>query len=178
MGERAEIRTPPATVTPVQILLERAEIVQVVDSVADAIDAHEWSYLRSLFMDEVEVDHASLNGGETSIVKANVLVGEWRKTLTGFDATQHVVTNHAVRISKDAATCSAYVNATHYLPNYMGSDSWTSGSRTDYGLVRTRQGWKVRSTRLDMLWAEGNRQLFGLAQRRFEEGLTGETDVW
>ena len=57
MGERAEIRTPPATVTPVQILLERAEIVQVVDSVADAIDAHEWSYLRSLFMDEVEVDH-------------------------------------------------------------------------------------------------------------------------
>lgn len=43
--------------------------------------------------------------------------------MIGFDATQHVVTNHAVGFAADEATCSAYVYAKHYFPKYMGSDS-------------------------------------------------------
>lgn len=160
-------------IDPVRRLLDTAEIREVVDRIAIAIDAREWASLRSLFADEVEVDHASVNGDEPASWRADALVDDWRKALAGFDATQHAVTNHVVALAGDDATCSAYVHAKHYLPNYLGSDSWTLGGRHDYRLVRTRQGWKVRATRLTVLWAEGNRQLLGLARRRFEEGLAG-----
>lgn len=172
MDEQRATGTSPAGIAPVQRLLDRAEVVRVVDSVANALDAREWSYLRSLLLDEVEVSYAWPAGGELSRIEADVLVSEWRRTLTGFDATQHVVSNHAVRVAADTASCSAYVNATYYLPNYLGSDSWVCGSRADYILLRTRQGWRVLSLRREVLWARGNRQLLGLAQKRFEEGLT------
>lgn len=113
--------------------------------------------MRSLLVDRVEVD---------------TLLEGWQGALIGFDSPQHVVSNHAVSYTVNEATCSAYVQAKHYLPNYLGSDSWTSGGRYYYGFLRTRQGWKVRAARLTVLWAEGNRQPFGLVRKRFEEGLT------
>lgn len=171
-GEPNEGSAAPTAISPVQRLLDRSEIVEVINRIANAVDAREWTSVRSSFVDEVEVDHGSLDGGELSSVEADALVEDWRAALIGFDATQHVVTNHSVCVAGAEATCSAYIHAKHYLPNYLGSDSWTFGGRYDYSLVRTRQGWKVHATQLTVLWAEGNRQLFGLARRRFEEGLT------
>ncbi len=156
---------------PLQTLLDRTEIVEVSTASttpstrAIGRPSARFSWRRS----RRTASHRTATG--RLCVGADALVEEWRTTLGGFDATQHAVTNHAVSIAGDEAACSAHVQAKHYLPNYMGSDSWTSGCRQDYGLVRTRRGWRVRSTRLDVLWAEGNRQLFGLARRRLEEGL-------
>ena len=160
------------------LLLDRAEIVEVVTRVATLADARDWGALRSLFADEVELDHTSLEGGEPEAVRADDLVEAWRKTFSGFDATQHVLGNHLVRVCGDEATCTAYVRtctayvrASHYLVNYQGGDAWTFGGHYDYGLERMSRGWKVAKSKLTVLWAEGNRFLPHLAKRRCEEGL-------
>lgn len=154
-------------------LMDRAEIVDTVDLIATSFDAREWATVRSLLADEVEVEHPSLTGGETETLGADALVEGWRAALSGYDATQHAVTNHRLSVYGNGAACSAHVVAEHYLLNYQGSDSWTLRGRYDYGLSRTECGWKVDSARLAVLWAEGNQLLPRLARRRFEEGLAG-----
>ncbi len=153
------------------LLLDRTEIVDVVTRVATLADARDWSALRSLFADEVELDHTSLDGGEPETLRSDDLVEVWRKTFSGFDATQHVLGNHLARVSGDEATCTAYVRASHYLVNYQGGDVWTLGGRYDYGLARTSRSWKIAKSKLTFLWAEGNQFLPHLAKRRCEEGL-------
>ena len=51
--------------------------------------------------------------------------------LTGFEATQHVSSNHLVSVDGDAATCICYTHATHYLPHQGGHPWLTIGARYD-----------------------------------------------
>ncbi len=64
------------------------------------------------------------------------------------------------------ATCIASVQAQHYLPNKTGEATWTLGGRYTYLLVRTAQGWKIRSSTLTVLWAQGNQHMMTLASQR------------
>lgn len=158
---------------PLRALFDRAEVQETVNRVALLSDARDWGALRSLFADEVGVDHAPLDGGEQEEMEADDLVEAWRAALSGYDATQHVISNHVVTVHERCgrAACSAYVQAHHYLLNYEGSDRWTLGGRQDYDLIRISRGWKIRTFHLIVLWATGNRHLPELARRRFEEGL-------
>jgi ketosteroid isomerase-like protein len=155
------------------LLLDRAEVADTVARYATAADARDWAALRSVFAEEVEVNHPFVTGGETVRVGAEDLVEEWRAALSGYDATQHALSTMLVTVAGDGAACAAQLVAKHYLVNYQGSDSWTLGGRCDHGLVRTEGGWRVASLGLTVLWAEGNRLLPEMARRRFEEGLGG-----
>ena len=158
-------------------LLDRSEITDAVNGAATLADARDWEALRHVFADDVAVDYASLVGGEPATVRVEHLISNWRAALSGYDATQHVVTNHLARVDGDGATCSAYVVARHYLLNYKGGDLWTLGGRYDYRLLRDTEGsWKVSGAKLTVLWAEGNQLLPELARRRFDEGLGGRGD--
>lgn len=154
-------------------LLDRSEIADAVNSIATLADARNWEALRSVFADEIEVDYTSLVGDEPATLRAEGLIEGWRAALSGYDATQHAVTNHLARVDGDVATCSTYVVAQHYLLNYKGGDLWALGGRYDYRLLHAPEGWKVSAIKLTVLWAEGNQLLPELARRRFEEGLDG-----
>lgn len=155
-------------------LLDRAGVIEAATRVAVLADARDWRALRSVFADEVDVDYTSLVGGEPQIVRAEDLISGWRAALSGYDATQHVVTNHLASVDGDGAACSSCVVARHYLLNYKGGDLWTLGGRHDYRLLRDPTGsWKVSATKLTVLWAEGNQLLPEIARRRFDEGLDG-----
>ena len=155
-------------------LLDRAGVIDAATRVAVLADARDWHALRAVFAEEVDVDYTSLVGGEPQTVRGDDLIEGWRAALSGYDATQHAVTNHLARVDGDRAACSAYVVARHYLLNYKGGDLWTLGGRYDYRLLRDPGGsWKVSATKLTVLWAEGNQLLPELARRRFDEGLDG-----
>jgi hypothetical protein len=79
-------------------------------------------------------------------------------------ATQHMITNHVITLEGDHATCVAYVQARHHLPNEKGnSDQVTYGYYTNR-LVRTVEGWKIRGRKLTVRWNEGNMHIFELAR--------------
>lgn len=84
-------------------------------------------------------------------------------------ATQHMITNHVITLEGDHATCVAYVQARHHLPNEKGdSDLVTYGYYTNR-LVRTVDGWKIRGRKLTVRWNEGNMHIFELARRQLDE---------
>ena len=152
-----------------QLLLDRAEISDVQLRYATGLDSRDWPLFRSCFTDEIETDFTSVFGGEPRKVSADRWTEAARRSLSGLAATQHMITNHVITLNGDEATCVAYVQARHHLPNDTGgSDQVMYGYYTNR-FVRTGQGWKIRSCKLTVTWMEGNMHIFKLARDRLDE---------
>ena len=152
-------------------LIDEHDIRKLVIAFSNAMDARDVAMFRSAFADEVDLDIPPRAADVIVLqgkVNADTYAEQVIKLLSGFVATQHVSTNHAIEVDGDRATCVCYTHATHYLPNENGEDWLTAGSR--YSLEAERipeKGWrfvKFRSTRMFSdgtlgLWDELNRRL-------------------
>jgi hypothetical protein len=136
-------------------LRDRMVITDVVNSVGTFADLRQWSQLQQLFADEVRVDYTSLFGGEVQNISSQQLMSQWQSVLPGFDATQHLISNHQITIDGDKATVIAYVRATHKLGDRM----WVVGGYYVDKLVKTDDGWKVTAIQYNALYEEGDRSL-------------------
>ena len=112
----------------VQLLLDRAEISDVQLRYATGVDMRDWKLFRSCFADEIEVDFTSVFGGSGP---RKVSGDQWaeaaRRTVSGFQTTQHMITNHVITVDGDKALCVAYLQAQHCLPNEQGDSMQTIG---------------------------------------------------
>jgi hypothetical protein len=80
-----------------------------------------------------------------------------------------MITNHVITVTGDEATCVAYVQARHFLPNESGDSMQTMYGYYTNRFVRTPAGWKIRACKLTLWWQTGNRHIFTLASARFKE---------
>jgi 3-phenylpropionate/cinnamic acid dioxygenase small subunit len=152
-----------------QCLLDRAAISDVQLRYATGVDTRDWPLYRSCFTDEIETDFTSPMGGEPRRLKADRWVETMRRTISGLAATQHMITNHVITIEGDEATCVAYVQARHHLPNESGASDQTMFGYYTNRFVRTADGWKIRACKLTVTWNTGNWHVFELARRRFDQ---------
>jgi hypothetical protein len=135
---------------------DRDEIVQVLYLYARAIDAKELALLDSVFVPDAEIDYAVAGG---TCLPLREMVGWLRDALSMFRMTQHVIANPIIELDGDHARSTAYLTATH---EQVG----LSGNRTvfvDHGIykdawVRTSQGWRIRSRRLERFLLHGDFQ--------------------
>ncbi len=155
--------------TKLQYLLDRAAISDVQLRYATGVDTRDWALYRSCFTDEVEIDFTSAFGGDPRRVKADRWVEAVRRTISGLKATQHMITNHVITIDGDEATCVAYVQARHHLPNDAGGSDQTMFGYYTNRFVRKPDGWKIRACKLTVTWNAGNRHILELARRRLDE---------
>ena len=125
-----------------QLLLDRAEISDVQLRYATGLDSRDWALFRSCFADEIETDFTSVFGGTPRKTTADKWTEAARRTIVGLTATQHMITNHVINVEGDTATCVAYVQARHYLPNDTGDSIQTMFGYYTNGFIRTRAGWK------------------------------------
>jgi SnoaL-like domain len=152
-----------------QSLLDRGAISDVQLRYATGVDMRDWALYRSCFTDEIDTDFSSAVGTPRQHMKADDWVEFARRTIDGMKATQHMITNHVITVEGDEATCVAYVQARHHLPNETGgSDQVMYGYYTNR-FVRTLDGWKIRTCKLTVTWNEGNMHIFELARRRLDE---------
>jgi hypothetical protein len=156
-----------------QLLLDRAEISDVQLRYATGLDTRNWELFRTCFTDEFDADFTSVFGGTPRRVTAERWAQSARKTLSGLAATHHMITNHVITVNGDEATCVAYVQAQHYLPNDQGDSMQTMGGYYTNRFVRTPQGWKIGSCKLTLTWNIGNWHIFTLARERMKK-LEGE----
>ena len=136
-------------------LKDRLAITDVVNSMGTLADLGDYDQLQQLFTDEVTVDYTSLFPGEVQNISSEQLMTQWQSTLPGFDATQHLITNHQITIDGDEANAVAYVRATHKL----GDEMWVVGGYYVDELVRTDEGWKLKAIQYNALYESGNRSL-------------------
>ena len=147
-----------------QQLIDRNEIVDTVNQIAVNADRRNWQGLIASLADEVLLDYAAMLGGEPSKLTPQEIAKAWRGLLTGFEMTQHTVTNHKVTIKGNEAEVFSYVTAVHYFPNESGKDTWTVVGYYNHHLVKTSLGWKVDQIRFTPTLIEGNADLPRLAK--------------
>ena len=134
---------------------DRLAITDVVNSMGTLADLGQYDRLQQLFTDEVIVDYTSLFPGEIQNISSEQLMTQWQSTLPGFDATQHMITNHQITVDGDEATAVAYVRATHKLGDAM----WVVRGYYVDELVRTDEGWKLQAIQYNASYEEGDRSL-------------------
>jgi hypothetical protein len=161
-----------------QLLLDRAEISDVQLRYATGLDSRDWPLFRSCFTNEneIETDFTSVFGGDPRKVSADRWTEAARRSLSGLKAMQHMITNHVITIAGDDATCIAYVQARHYLPNDSGDSMQTMFGYYTNRFVRTSAGWKIRACKLTLSWQTGNSNIFTLASARFKESEVAKKD--
>lgn len=154
----------------VQLLVDRAEISDVLHRYATGLDTRNWALFRSIFTDELDMDFSSV-GMSSGRVSADDWVEQARVLFAGFDATQHLSANHVHDIRGDQATCTSYMRAEHVVINNEGDNYYTMGGYYTNLLVRTANGWKLCGMTLTVNWNRGNRHVLRLAARRGRERL-------
>lgn len=142
-------------------LPDREAAAAVVTSYAGALDARDWRGYRALFTDDVAIDYGAIG----SIV-ATIAAEEWTdrcRTLEGFDATAHRLSNIVAAIDGDRARVLSIVDAAHFVT--MGDDVLLGDiiGRYTHGLVRADGGWKIAGVRLEVMGYPAGKAAFDAA---------------
>ena len=145
---------------------DRIVIIELINQFGMFIDLRDWENFSNLFADSVEFDYSSI-GEVAGNLKPKDIVNNARNDLGGFQATQHMITNHHIKFSNNHdATCQAHVRAFHYLPGEPGKDILEMGGHYTAGLIRTGSTWKIKRWKFTVLWSRGNQQIFDVAREK------------
>ncbi|MFC0204649.1 nuclear transport factor 2 family protein [Novosphingobium soli] len=116
-----------------------AQIVNVVNLYAVAVDAHRYDLFREIFTDDIRCDF----GGGAAFSGIETFIASYEGIHAVFSATQHMVSGHAVRIDGERACCFSYVCGRFRRALEGGEGLFESTGWYDDVLTRTRAGWRI-----------------------------------
>jgi hypothetical protein len=146
----------------------KIEVSDTVTELLHAVDTLDWTRIRDLLADQVQVDYTSLFGGSAATLPADQLIRNWQGLLPGFDATQHLLGPIVVRRGADDSRAEAqtHVRGYHYAKGAQGGDVWMVAGHYVMQLERRADRWQIAAITLVTFYQEGNLALPALAQGR------------
>jgi hypothetical protein len=154
-------------------VLLREAAVELQHRYAWGIDGRDWALFRSVFSERVLIDFTAWHGGAPQELAADDWVERVRARQSGFDATQHRMSNHRVRSTgKGEAECVTYIVARHRLRIDGVDHIQALGGHYTNRLVERDGGWRIAASRLTVWWEQGDRGVFDLAARRWSERIS------
>jgi len=126
--------------TTLQQLADRLEIDDLLTRYATSLDDKNWDEWAACFTADAHIDYTAAGGIKGSLPA----VREWlSQVMSGFPMTQHLVTNKAVQIDGDRATCRSALLNPMGVPDGDGMMLWIEGGYYRDKLVRTVDGWRI-----------------------------------
>lgn len=156
----------PAAPTAAELAL-RAAIIDVQHRYALGIDTRNWELYRSVFAEQVRFDFTDWFGGAAEELAADEWVARICAGISGFDGTQHQISNHVVTPHGDGVTCLSYIVARHYLRIDETHHVQAVGGYYTNEFIIERGEWRIDQCRLSVLWTEGDRALFDIAAQHW-----------
>lgn len=132
-------------------------------AIIDLTIAYTWA-LDSKRFDDLRAVFASNATGMllgVSCQGIDAIIARIERPLRRLDATQHLVSNHQVRVEGDSATCRCYLQAQHVLKGTPGGDNFLIGGIYDDTLQRSNEGWRITHRTLTAVWQDGNPAVVG-----------------
>jgi|GEM_PF-1400995 len=150
-----------------QILLDKRALDEMVFKCMHAMDTHDWALYRAQITDDAEfdfTDHGVATDDAAEPMRgADNYLAVLDSVISGFDATQHCVTNMYHELDGDSAKTKCYVYAEHFLNNSRGDRRVACGARYLIDAVRSDDGWKIKHLKFKTFWFDGNTSLYALA---------------
>ena len=119
---------------------DKANIIEVLNLYAFALDAHAWDLFDLAFTEDVVVDLGPAGANWSDLANFKRSFAEFHRTL---DNHQHTMMGHLVRVEGDKAYAFSYGNWLLVREAAEGGPSWLGTGWYDDELVRTAQGWRI-----------------------------------
>jgi hypothetical protein len=167
-----------AELDPVRLaeLADHHDLSDVLHRYATGLDARDWVLWRSAFVTDAPIlfDMRSVSGREPKPQPVDAVISWLQLQFAGFDATQHLITNHRHTIERDGdhARVLAHMRAEHWIDPHELDDGEGDGDRyTMFGyyddrFVRRAVGWKLVQVQLKLTRTEGNPNVMVAAWRK------------
>jgi 3-phenylpropionate/cinnamic acid dioxygenase small subunit len=135
--------------TEVRWLADRARIGDLLHQYAFGLDTRDWDSWAQLFVEDVvgEYPNATYHGRD-ALVAGISRVGRYA-------ATQHLIANQQIEISKDLARSVAYLQAVHVPRADAPDEHYDMGGWYLCEHVRTPRGWRIARLTLVKSWSAG-----------------------
>lgn len=133
-------------------LVARAEIGDVLDDYALAIDTRDWPLLASLFAPDASLDYTASGG--PSGPRDDVL--DWlQSTLPGLTLTQHLLTNRRIRVTGDRAKARSELFNPLLFDNQGNTAAVLLGGVYEDRLERRDGRWQIVERTHRTTWTAG-----------------------
>ena len=154
-----------------QELADKQALDELIYRQAISVDTHDWDTYRSCFDDDVHFDFTDhtdrvIGKGFGIVRSGDRWVEQVIAAVSGFEGTQHLITNAIHTLNGDSAESVCFIVADHFLNNEVGDRSISMGGVYTFGSVRKAAGWKIKTWHLKILWYRGNPSLYKLAGAR------------
>ena len=154
-----------------------AEIVNTLNLYAVALDSHRYGLFEQVFTEDVTVDF----GAGAAFTGLKTLQAGFEMVHAGFASTQHITSGHVVCQEGQEAFAGSYVRAIFQRPVDGAKAVFDTTGWYDDILVRTPEGWRVRSWVSRMVSARGDAQVMqtiqGAPAKYDVFSLAGEADA-
>ncbi|MEQ3552794.1 nuclear transport factor 2 family protein [Pseudonocardia nematodicida] len=147
--------TAADTAARLRRLLDRADVVDLLDSYVGALDRqrHTDSWLESVFTEDAVVAFPM-----GTYVGIDGLRSFQELARTTFARTHHSSTNHRVDPDPDdpaRATATAHLQAVHLPDAHDRTEHFAIGGHYTARVVRTARGWRIARFDFDLVWTRG-----------------------
>lgn len=119
---------------------DKAEIIEIMNLYAFALDAHAWDLFDKVFAKDVVAVFGPAGAGWDGLDAFKASFAEFHDRL---DSHQHTMMGHLVEVDGDTARAFAYGNWLLIRNAAVGGTSWTGTGWYDDELVRTDEGWRI-----------------------------------
>ena len=137
-----------------------AQAQATFDRLGWAIDRRDWEAVTAVLSATVRLDYTELFGGEASTISGQQLSDQWRATLSGLDATQHVITGvRATAAADGSVTATANVVAAHVQSADPGHSPWVIGGWYEAVLEQSGDHFTVSALTLHPSWQTGSQEI-------------------
>ena len=130
---------------------DQQAIIDLAIAYTWALDTKQFEELRSVFAPDATADLRGIHCDDQDAIIARISGGVGR-----LDATQHLVSNHQVRVDGDTATHRCHLQSQHVKRGTPGGDNFLIGGIYDDRLARTPDGWRITYRTLIEVWTDGN----------------------
>jgi hypothetical protein len=146
-----------------RLMLDERAVLAAVTTLARAQNDRDWDTYRAHLADRVVIDQPLIDGwGGAREMTADEWMANGARYVEGFDATQHLLSNFAVAVTGDKATCEADALAVEQLDG----ETLTVGGRYHLQLQRASTSWLLTYRRFEIRFRIGDHGLTARAVAR------------
>lgn len=132
---------------------DEADIIEVLNLYAFALDAHAWELFDQIFTDDIVMD---LGPASANWANRAEFVQGFKDFHATLDNHQHTMMGHLVHVDGDTAHAFSYGNWLLMRDAAEGGPAWMGTGWYDDELVRTESGWMIRKRVCRLLSWTGN----------------------
>ena len=140
-------------------------IHHLINSYAWSIDQRDWTAFSSVFCERIAIDYESFSGMKPTTVVRDEYVPHVRDTISGFDVTQHQISNILISGANGLFTAKAYLVAYHFLGMGAAREKYVLGGFYDLAFFEAGPELRIASIRLTSNWTEGDFAIWRKAKK-------------